>query len=174
MGTAENAGRVMKGWLKRLRAAVTLGGFWGAASGAGAAACHGLFQVLGRELSLGLILQSGLEYGVAGWLVGTAFAGTLIHFENRGILVGMRPWRIAVWGALMGGVLAPLVLTMLGGPSLLGLPLVGLAGLGAGVGSLLSTATLKVAEGVSRELDAAGTAELLREGGDADLVPGEP
>ena len=85
----------------------------------------------------------------------------------------MKRWRIAVWGALMGGVLAP-VLIMLGGSSLLGLPLLGLAGLGAGVGSLLSTTTLKFAESVSRELDSPGAAEQLREGGGSDLVPGEP
>lgn len=175
MGTAADAECwEMDGWLKRLKAAVTLGGFWGAASGAVAAACHGLVQLLGGGLSLSLILQSGLEYGVVGWLVGTAFAGTLIHFQNRGILGRMKPWRIAVWGAVMGGVLAPSVLIALGSSSLLGLPLVGLAGLGAGVGSLLSTATLKVAGGVSRELDAAGTAVLLEDGGGTDLVPGEP
>jgi hypothetical protein len=163
----------MTGWLKRVRAAVTLGGFWGAASGAVAAACHGLFQVLGGGLSVGPLLQSGLEYGIAGWLVGTAFAGTLIYFENRGILGGMKTWRIAVWGALMGGVLAPLVLTMLGGASLSGLSLVGLAGLGSGVGALLSTSTLRVAEGVSRRLAAAGTAGGLRAGDNTGLLPGD-
>ena len=92
----------MRQWLRRLKAAVTLGGFWGAASGIVAAACQVVMQVLGGGVAWNPILQSGLLFGLAGWIVGTAFAGTLISFQARGILGRMQSWRIGLWGALMG------------------------------------------------------------------------
>ena len=107
----------MRRWLKRLKAALTLGGFWGAACGMVAAACLGLLQILGGGLAWDLIVESALQCGLAGWVVGSAFAGTLIDFEARGILGRMKSWRIGLWGALMGGVLAPLVVSMTGGYS---------------------------------------------------------
>lgn len=161
----------MNRWLRRLKAAITLGGFWGAASGLVAAACHGVLQLLGGGLAWGLILQSALQYGLTGWLVGSAFAGTLIDFEARGILGRMKSWRIGLWGASMGGVLAPLIVVMTGDGSVLqGLTLAALAGLGAVVASVLSVGTLRLAESVSRELAAGASREELgaRRAGRAD------
>jgi len=145
----------MPGWLRRLKAAVTLGGFWGVASGAIAAACLGVLQMLGAGLAPGVILTTALQYGLVGWLVGSAFAGTLIDFEARGLLGKMRTWRIGLWGALMGGVLAPVIVVMTGGAvAIQGLTLAAVAGLGAAVGSSLSMSTHRVAESVSRDLGA--------------------
>ena len=164
----------MKQWLRRLKAAVTLGGFWGAASGGVAAACQVVLQALGGGVAWNLVLQSGLLFGLCGWLVGSAFAGTLISFEARGILGRMQSWRIALWGALMGGVLAPLLGALMAGPATLTpLGLAGLAGLGLAIGASLSTGTLRVAESVSRELSAGRSVGRLGDDEPRGLAPGE-
>jgi hypothetical protein len=121
-----------------------------------------MLQLLGGGLAWEMLLQSALEYGLAGWLVGGAFAATLIDFEARGILGRMKGWRIGLWGALMGGVLAPSIVFMTSGPpALQGAALAGLAGLGAALGSALSVGTHRLAAAVSRELAAGGAAGQL-------------
>lgn len=151
----------MNRWLRRVKAAITLGGFWGAASGLVAAACQGVLQLLGGGLAWDLILRGALQYGLTAWLVGSAFAGTLIEFEARGILGRMKSWRVGLWGALMGGVLAPLVVVMTSGSVLPGPTLAALAGLGCVVGSALSVGTLRLAASVSKELAAGASREEL-------------
>jgi hypothetical protein len=113
--------------------------------------------MFGAGLAPSVLLTTAFQFGLAGWVVGAAFAGTLIDFEARGLLGRMKTWRIGLWGALMGGVLAPLIVVMTAGSGALqGLMLAALAGLGAAVGSSLSIGTHRVAESVSIELAAAG------------------
>lgn len=152
----------MNQWLKRLKAAVTLGGLWGAASGAVASACSGVLQLLGGGLAWDLLLQAALQFGLAGFLVGTAFARALLEFELRGFLGRVEGWRMGVWGALMGGVLAPVVLVLGAGSALLGGLGLGLASVvGAAVGSSLSTFTSSVARTTSVELAEAEAARAI-------------
>lgn len=157
----------MRRWLRRAKAAATLGGLWGAASAVAATAVHFVLQLSWGGLSWEPLLQSALQYGLTGWVVGTAFAGALIDFEERGLLGRMAPWRVAIWGAVMGGGLAPLVALLTGGSALLhGLSVPGFLGVGAVVGAALSIGTLRLAESVSRELAEVGSGELLGAGED--------
>lgn len=162
----------MTPWWRRLKAAVTLGGFWGMMSGTVATACHGILQMLGAGLAPGGLLMTALQFGSAGWIVGTAFSGALIDFEARGLLGRMSAWRIGLWGALMGGVLAPTVVVMTAGPGALAGPaLAGLIGLGVAVGSSLSMGTHRMAESVSLELAQGGRIpKQLGTDEDADLA----
>jgi hypothetical protein len=141
--------------LRRLKAAAALGGFWGVATAFVSGLATGLMQLFSGGLSADVIVLNVLQHGFAGWLVGTAFAGSLIAFERRGILGGMKDWRISVWGAVMGGVLAPLVVVMGGGASVLTVATgLALAGVGATVGVALSVGTLRAAGSASRALHA--------------------
>ena len=156
----------MPGWWRKVRAALSLGGIWGVAS----TLISGAAYALGHLISSGsvvwpAVLESALQYGVFGLAVGTAFAGTLVAFEGRNILSQLRPWRIAVWGALMGGSFPLIIEVLEGGATLASISAMsGMTMFAAGVGAALSTGTILLAKAAKAELGSGGP--------DAELGPG--
>lgn len=157
--------------LKRLRASLTLGGFWGVAAGAAAAACQAFLQLLGGGLAWDLLLQAAVPFGFAGWVVGAAFAGTLLEFELRGILRRVERWRMGLWGAVMGGGVSAALIVIGGGTAALGGLGLGVAAvIGATVGASLSVFTSSLAKEASAELAKTTVRSLSPEG--ASVRPG--
>lgn len=143
----------MPGWLRKVRAAVTLGGLWGLSATAVSAVAYLFGQLVTTGgLDWGAALASAARYGVVGLVVGTAFAGTLVAFEGRNILGRLKPWRIALWGAVMGGSF-PMIIEVLEGSALTSLgTMTGMTAFAAVVGATMSTGTILIAKAAKAEL----------------------
>jgi hypothetical protein len=157
------------GWLRKVRAALSLGGLWGVASSVISATAYALGQLVSSgSVSWAVVLETSLQYGVFGLAVGTAFAGTLVAFEGRNILERLRLWRIALWGALMGGSFPLLIELLEGGATLARVSaMTGITLFAAAVGASLSTGTILLAKAAKAELGS-GQSELEALGGAAD------
>ena len=148
----------MTGWFRKVRAALSLGGLWGAAATLISAAAYTLIQlVTSGSVSWAVVLEASLQYGAFGLAVGTAFAGTLVAFEGRNILERLKLWRIALWGALMGGSF-PLIIEILeGGATWASISaMTGMTAFAAAVGASLSTGTIVLAKAAKAELGSGG------------------
>jgi hypothetical protein len=159
-------------WWRKVRAALSLGGIWGIASTLISGAAYALGQLISSgSVSWATVLEASLQYGVFGLVVGTAFAGTLVAFEGRNILEKLRPWRIALWGALMGGSF-PLIIEILeGGATLASISaMAGMTMFAAAVGATLSTGTVLLAKAAKAELGAGQSAFDLDTAADSDLL----
>lgn len=164
-------GRV-RGWWRKVRAALSLGGMWGVASTLISGAAYALGHVISSgSVSWSSVLESALQYGVFGLAVGTAFAGTLVAFEGRNTLERLQAWRIALWGALMGGSF-PMILEVLeGGATLASVSaMTGMTLFAAAVGATLSTGTVLLAKAAKAELGAGRSAVALDDASDDTLL----
>lgn len=144
----------MTGRLRKLKAALTLGGIWGVGATLLSGAAYALIRLVTTgSIPVDAVLESALQYGVFGLAVGTAFAGTLVWFEDRDILGRMRMWRIALWGAVMGGSFPLIIEVLEGGATLASLSaMTGMTAFAALVGAGLSTGTILLAKEAKGEI----------------------
>jgi hypothetical protein len=123
-------------------------------------------SVFGARELVALAVRGLVVGGVAGGL----FAWLLARRERGHSLASLSPRRVALWGFVGAGSLPVIMALAATGPALpLGVLVAGTAGFGA-IGSLLSTATLRMARrsqlteaGGDRLLDAAAQPALERE-----------
>ena len=97
----------MRTWLRKLRGMVSIGAVWGLAWSVLGFAFGAFGSMIWHDILtttvVKYVLNMGLQYGIAGFVFGSKFAGILTIMDGRKTFEELTPKREALWGALVGG-----------------------------------------------------------------------
>ena len=159
----------MKSFLKRLRGAVGNATVWGTAWFAWTLALFTTEELIGGLASpfpwLFILKMAGI-IGVTGFLTGGAFSAFLRFAYRDQPLLEIKVRRFALGGAIIAGLLSPVVAVIawaLTGTGIALGNLIGVGALAALLGGVTAGATIKLAQRAARKLSGAAVDELETE-----------
>ncbi len=156
----------MKSFLRRLRGAVGNATVWGTAWFAWTLALftsEELFGGLASPFPWLFILKMAGIIGVTGFLTGGAFSAFLGFAYRDQPLLEIRVRRFALGGAIIAGLLSPVIAWVLTGTGIALGNLIGVGYLAALLGGVTAGATIKLAQRAARKLAGAAIDELETE-----------
>jgi len=147
---------------------------WGASWFLGSIALLGaVLPVFGVSYPWPSILAISINIGVTGIIVGGVFSGVLRLFYRNKPLLGIDPKKAALHGAILAGVISPLLGTLIRLPTSVSMAISDFLAVGsfaATLGAIAAGGTIAVAQRSARELTSGAAAELEAEQADVEKI----